>query len=198
MTTLYLVRHAQPDYSAHCDDTEQAPLTEQGRKDAQRVCDFLAEKPIDAIFSSPFPRARDTVEPLGLRLGLPTQFIEDFHERTIGVWLEDFHSYAKRQWEDFSYKVSGGENLREVQQRAVTALQKLLTDYPDQTLVIGGHGTCISTILNHYDSHFGFDDFNRIKGWMPWVVCLNFEGTTYRGRQDLFWIENGREHLCEQ
>ena len=92
MTTLYLVRHAQPDYSAHCDDTEQAPLTEQGRRDAQRVCDFLAEKPIDAIFSSPFPRARDTVEPLGLRLGLPTQFVGDFHERTIGVWLEDFHS----------------------------------------------------------------------------------------------------------
>lgn len=193
MTTVYLVRHAQPDYSDAHEEPENAPLTEQGKRDAQRVCEFLADRKIDAIFSSPYPRAWDTVEPLGCQLGLPIQPAEDFRERTVGVWLEDFNGYAKRQWEDFSYCASGGENLRQVQQRAVAALQKLLKEHPDQTLVVGGHGTCISTILHYYDPSFGFDGFHRIKSWMPWVVRLTFKGTTCLGRQDLFWIKDGRE-----
>ena len=193
MTTVYFVRHAQPDYSDAHEEPEYAPLTAQGRQDAQRVCEFLADRKIDAIFSSPYPRAWDTVEPLSHRLNLPIRPMEDFRERTIGAWLDDFNGYAKHQWEDFSYSVSDGENLHQVQQRAVAALQGLLKEHSDQILVIGGHGTCISTILHHYDPLFGFDGFSRIKSWMPWVVRLRFEGMRCLDRQDLFWIKDRRE-----
>ena len=189
MTTVYFVRHAQPDYSAHHEDTEQASLTPQGRIDAQKACALLADKKIDAIFSSPYPRAKDTVEPLSKALGLPVQFEEDFRERAIGVWLEDFDGYAQRQWSDFSYKISGGESLQEVQQRSTAALEKLLTAYPNKSLVIGGHGTCISTILNRYDASFGYQDFQRIVGWMPWIVQLTFDGLCCKEIKTLFKIE---------
>jgi len=35
------------------------------------------------------------------------------------VWIEDFNSFAKKQWEDFDYKLSDGESLREVQNRNI-------------------------------------------------------------------------------
>ena len=37
MTTIYLVRHAQPDYSDVHADPENAPLTKQGREDSKKM-----------------------------------------------------------------------------------------------------------------------------------------------------------------
>ena len=53
----------------------------------------------------------------------------------------------------------------------------ILTANPGKTLVIGTHGTALSTILNYFDPSFGCDDFMRIINWMPYIVELDFEGT---------------------
>ena len=76
MTALYLVRHAQPVY--------------QGRADSERLADFLQGKGIEQIYSSPYPRAVQTLEPLARRLGLPIELEPDLRERTVGSWVEDF------------------------------------------------------------------------------------------------------------
>ena len=49
MTTIYLVRHAQPDYSDVHADPENAPLTKQGREDSKKMASFLHHEPIDVI-----------------------------------------------------------------------------------------------------------------------------------------------------
>ena len=94
--------------------------------------------------------------------------------------IEDFDRYCLQQWQDFSYKLDGGESLREVQDRSVKALSEVLREYSGRTLVIGGHGTALSTILTYYDSNFGYRDFMRIKDLMPWVVQFDFSGTKCR------------------
>lgn len=44
--------------------------------------------------------------------------IEDFRERRVdSEWIEDFNAFCRKQWEDFSYKLSDGETLSEVQER---------------------------------------------------------------------------------
>lgn len=43
-------------------------------------------------------------------------------------------------------------------------------------IVIGTHGTALSTILNYYDSEFGCSDFLRIIDWMPYIIELDFDG----------------------
>ena len=52
MTTIYLVRHAQPDYSDVHAEPENAPLTKQGREDSKKMVSFLHHEPIDVIVSS--------------------------------------------------------------------------------------------------------------------------------------------------
>jgi len=59
MTTVYFVRHAQPNYENHDDILRE--LTAKGLEDRKLVTTFLADKNVDVVLSSPFKRAVDTV-----------------------------------------------------------------------------------------------------------------------------------------
>lgn len=182
MTTIYFVRHAQPDFSIHDDLTR--PLTSDGAKAATELIEYFKDTSIDMILSSPYIRAYDTVGPLAGDRTLDIIKVDNFRERKISDgWIEDFNSFCKNQWEDFTYKLDGGESLSEVADRNVKALNQVLIDYQGKSVVIGSHGTALSTIINYYDQTFGIDDFDRIKRVMPFVVKMQFdqqELTTYQ------------------
>lgn len=67
---LYIVRHGIPDYATDS-------LTPAGQAQAQAVARRLCLHGIDAIYSSPKGRARQTAQPTAEALGLPVQ-IEPF------------------------------------------------------------------------------------------------------------------------
>lgn len=175
MTVIYFVRHAEPDYSNH--DNMTRALTEKGLADRRLVTDFLADKDITEVLSSPYKRAVDTVKHFADSRGLPVVTVEDFRERQVdSVWIEDIDSFFRKQWSDFSYKLNDGESLGEVQRRNIAALERALEQYPGQNIVIGTHGTALSTIINYYDSGFGYEQFCEIVGLMPWIVRMEFDG----------------------
>ena len=178
MTQIYFVRHAEPNYRNH-DDVERE-LTPRGRADCRLVTDFLADKGIDAILSSPYRRALDTVRPFAEAMRLPIEHVPDFRERKVDtVWIEDFDSFSRQQWADFDFHLEGGESLREVQQRNIAALEIVLREHDGHRVVIGGHGTAISTVLNHFDPSFGHTQFEGIRRVMPWIVRLDFDGNDF-------------------
>lgn len=86
---------------------------------------------------------------------------------------------ARKQWEDFSYKLEKGESLREVQQRNIKAINAILEKTSsDETIVIGTHGTALSTIINYYQKDFKFEMFDKYKHKFPWIVEAEFDGNT--------------------
>ncbi|MBP1925372.1 2,3-bisphosphoglycerate-dependent phosphoglycerate mutase [Sedimentibacter acidaminivorans] len=173
MTIIYFVRHAEPDYNIHDDLTR--PLTSKGKKDVELVNNFLEDKHIDVVLSSPFLRAIETVNKFSEKTNTNIIVIDDFRERKIdNCWIEDFNKFSMKQWNDFDYKLSNGECLREVQQRNINALKKILIEYENQNIVIGSHGTALSTIINYYDKSFCYDNFNEIRTLMPWIVKFTF------------------------
>lgn len=91
------------------------------------------------------------------------------------VWIEDFTSFTKKQWSDFTYKLSDGECLQEVQTRNISALQQVINQYAGKNIVVGSHGTALSTIINYYDNSFGYSDFDKIRNVMPWIVKFVFD-----------------------
>lgn len=108
--------------------------------------------------------------------------VEDFRERKVtDQWIENFDELSKEQWEDFNYKFSDGENLNEVALKNVTALENLLEIHVGQSIVVGSHVTSLFTIINHYTGKFSFEDFNKIKGIIPWLVQFNFNGSKLIG-----------------
>ena len=176
-TTVYFIRHAQPDLAVREDAVR--PLSAKGKEDARRLVRFFEGIAIDSIYSSPFLRAVDTVRPLADQRGLAIETVEDFRERKVDTgWIEDFQAFARRQWADFQYKLTDGECLAEVQARNVGALKEVLKRHSDGHIVIGTHGTALSTILHDYDpSSYGYDWFERIRKVTPLVVRVSFDET---------------------
>ncbi len=174
MTTIYFVRHAQPNYENHDDMSRE--LSAKGLADRKLVTKFLSDKQVDIVLSSPFKRAVDTVCDCAEINGITIETIDDFRERKVDSgWIEDFSAFCKAQWEDFHYKLSDGECLQEVQDRNIKALNEVLVTYKDKVIVIGTHGTALSTIINYYDNSFGHAEFEKIKTLMPWVVKMTFD-----------------------
>lgn len=174
MTVVYFVRHAEPNVENHDDFSRE--LTEKGKEDSKLVTDFLADKKIEIVLSSPYCRSVETVRDFFERFGLNCQMDVDFREREIGTWVEDFGAYSKKQWEDFSYCLPSGESLRDVQERNIRALRKALNKYVGKNIVIGSHGTALSTVLRFFIPAYGYSDFQRIRSLMPWVVRFDFSG----------------------
>ena len=187
MTTIYFVRHAQSDYRIH--DDMIRPLSAKGAVDTVLVTEFLFNKQIDEILSSPYRRAIDTIADFANKVKLPIQIIDDFRERKVdSVWIDDFKAFSEKQWNDFSYKLSDGECLAEVQDRNIAALNSVLSKYKNKNIVIGTHGTALSTIINYYDHTYNFADFMAMVDIMPWVVKMDFndDGCISIEKIDLF------------
>ena len=174
MTKIYFVRHAEPNYNNRDDISRE--LSAKGMADRELVTQFLSDKNIEVVLSSPYKRAVDTVTHFADSEGLNIEIIVDFRERKVdSVWIEDFTAFSKAQWTDFDYKLSDGESLNDVQSRNISALNSVLEKYKDKNIAIGSHGTALSTIINYYDNSFGYEDFERIRTVMPWIVEFTFQ-----------------------
>lgn len=175
MTNIYFVRHAEPNYNNHDDLTRE--LSPKGMTDRELVTAFFADKQVDIVLSSPYKRAIDTVAHLASLRDLPITTIDDFRERKVdSSWIDDFDAFTRNQWADFNYKLTDGETLAEVQERNISALQEVIERHKGKTVVIGSHGTALSTIINYFVTQFGIEEFTRIKSIMPWIVRFSFIG----------------------
>lgn len=179
-TTLYLVRHAEPNYENHNDAERE--LTAQGLTDSLKVTKFLLDKHVQHLYSSPYKRAIDTVKDFSEKASLPITTISDIRERKIdSVWIEDFESFTRKQWTDFSYRYSDGESLGQVQKRMVKAIRTLLAEHPDGIIAAASHGTALSTLVNYFQPSFGLADFQSIKHLFPFILKCSFEGEICTG-----------------
>lgn len=108
--------------------------------------------------------------------------------------------------EKYEYKKAIVENIDELVRTRIIVLRAAnkLSDDVDMSvvekesyayykilkhIVIGTHGTALSTILNFYDNGFGCEDFLRIIDWMPYIIELDFEGDKLVGTQEHCHVE---------
>lgn len=196
MTTFLLIRHATHALLKRTlvGRTPGVPLDDEGREQAARLAERLANlKPL-ALYSSPVQRAVETAAPLSERWGLPVQVAEEFSELDFGEWAgRDFSDLDElKQWEYFNTYRSGtrppgGESMLEVQARAVTSLQRLHAEHPGSLIAIVSHGDVIRAMLNYYLGA-PLDLFRRLEispasvsvldlqDWGPHVLLVNHLG----------------------
>ena len=171
-TNIYFVRHAEPDYENHNDRLRD--LTAKGAEDAKKVAEYFMDKEIEMVLSSPYRRAVNTVQPFARAVFMPIVAVEDFRERAVSdEWIPDWNEFSKKQWEDFDYKLSGGESLNEVKERVIRGFEWVLTQYKGKNVVVGSHGTALAVLLNHLDPSFGYEQLKEMT--MPWIVCVTVE-----------------------
>jgi|GEM_PF-4579473 len=90
MTTVYFIRHAEPDKTKF-DDEFNCPLTPKGQADCARVTGFLHDKAIDIVFSSPYKRTVDTVKPFADYAKLKINIVDEFREwkQALDGWNQE-------------------------------------------------------------------------------------------------------------
>jgi broad specificity phosphatase PhoE len=81
MSTLYFVRHAKAGSRSHWQDDDRVrPLSKSGLKQAEGLVSVLGPYAIAAVFSSPYLRCVQTVEPLARPRRLAVQKTEQLAE----------------------------------------------------------------------------------------------------------------------
>lgn len=178
MCTTYLIRHAEPVVGSDGRPTADAPLSEKGRRDAANLVKRLGDVEIEAIYSSPFRRARETVRPLAQSRDLQICEVLDLRERTLGhgpFEESNFEAAVRATWNDFSFAEPGGESNGTAQNRAMAALRELQSLRITGAIVICTHATLLALILHHLDRSVGFEFWRGIS--MPDVYRLDLDQT---------------------
>ncbi len=159
MTTFYLVRHAEKDAPADL-LSGRAPgpgLTAAGHRQAARLAEALAGKPIERVISSPLQRARETALPLARGLGLGAGQSEAFRDIDYGAWTGRTAESLQGdpQWQRFHAFRSGrripeGESLSEVQARFVREMLRLRAELPEGGIAVISHSDPIKLAIAHF------------------------------------------------
>ena len=160
MTHFFLVRHGENDWVKKNRLAGWIPgvhLNENGRCQAQDAGARLAPQPVKAIYSSPVVRCVETAEYIAPHFQLPIIINEEFGETRYGEWEgKKVKKLAKKpQWQIVQFfpsrmRFPGGEALREVQFRAIQALEKLGDQHKSESVVVVSHADVIKLVLAHY------------------------------------------------
>ena len=146
----YLVRHGQTASSlrkAYSGRTDVA-LTELGREQARAAAQRLAELGIDAVFTSPLSRARDTAQAIadatGAPLAVDERLIEVDYHAFEGLDREAARAKFGQPFEDwrgdpFGSPVDGMEPLGDALVRARAATAYAL-DAAERPVIVGHQG----------------------------------------------------------
>jgi 2,3-bisphosphoglycerate-dependent phosphoglycerate mutase len=159
------------------------PLSAQGCEDARRVAGILLHCPFGVILSSPFLRARQTIEPLATRLDLPVHIEPDLRERQLGCSaVEDFSKAVEATWQEPCFAQPGGEPNVIAQRRGAAVVRRLREQHPAGHIVLSTHGNLMALILQRYDPSVDFAFWKSLT--MPDIYTLNFgqDGTAVVNR----------------
>ena len=149
-TTILLMRHGETAWNRGNIFRGQydIPLNENGRAQATFLARALAARRIDAAYSSPLSRARETADIVLAPHGINAVIHAGLTDFDYGQWtgLED-HAVAQ-QWPEehtcwrtapHTLQVPGGDTLQRVFDRAFAAVEDLVQQHSGQTIAIVAH-----------------------------------------------------------
>jgi probable phosphoglycerate mutase len=158
-TTVLLVRHGRTPTTGQL-LPGRAPglhLAEAGAKQAVRAGERIAElKRLDAIYSSPLERARETAAPIGRATGLKVKIDKGLLECDFGDWTgaELKHLMKLPEWRTVqrapsTFRFPNGESFTEMQLRIVNTLDRLRGLHAGGTIVCVSHADPIKAAMAH-------------------------------------------------
>ena len=144
--TLYLIRHAQSQQTAL--PIETWPLSDVGRRQAQRLAELPFWQDVQIICTSVEPKAIQTAQIVAAQHELPIEPVFDLRElRRPGDLVGDYETAVRQALENPTASVNGWEPAGEAQTRIITAIERLLMLHQDKTLAVVSHGQVLTLYL---------------------------------------------------
>lgn len=158
MTTLWLIRHPQPESGAEgrCYGSLDWRLSERGLLQAQSIAGRLRGEPLAAIYTSPRLRCLQAAEALAAGRTCPLETLDALRELDFGDFegrryeeIERSHPEIYREWMEHPTEVQfpGGECFRTMRQRVLDAAADLRARHAADTIALITHGGAVRIIL---------------------------------------------------
>ncbi|WP_034758137.1 histidine phosphatase family protein [Rossellomorea vietnamensis] len=169
MKEIYIVRHAKAEGQPF-----HASLTMEGERQARQLASFLENRSIQAIYSSPFKRALDTIAPFADRSSLRVQEDNRLGERVLSDQdLPDWMEKLKMSFEDFSLSLPGGESNQMAMERAGSFVDEVMGK-EEEHIVCVSHGNLTTLLLKLFDESYGYNELFALSN--PDVYLVRLEG----------------------
>jgi broad specificity phosphatase PhoE len=158
-TRVYLIRHgatvlSAEDRFAGASDVE---LSDEGREQAARLGERLADRPLARVYASPMKRTLETARLVAGPHNLDPVPKDGLREINHGRWegltrkeVEARFGAEYEAWEadPFTFAPEGGESGVSVMARALPALREVVIAHPNQSVAVVSHKATIRLLLS--------------------------------------------------
>jgi len=168
MTEIILARHGETEWNVEevFRGRIDIELNETGIKQAELLAEYLSERQIDAIYSSPLKRAVKTAEIIAGYHKLDVEITPGLIDFDCGEWHGLLHQEVKDKYKELyalwvshpdKVKLPAGESLNDVRKRAIGVVDNVVAKY-EGTVVLAAHRVVnkvlICALLGLDNSHF--------------------------------------------
>jgi 2,3-bisphosphoglycerate-dependent phosphoglycerate mutase len=176
MKYIYIVRHAKADGQPF-----HASLTQEGEEQARSLVSFLEKYPVESIYSSPFRRALQTIQPFADHKGIPIHEDDRLGERILSEKdFPDWKDKLRESFEDFSLVFPGGESNEEGMKRAASFIEDIVKSEENHIVVVS-HGNLTTLLLRCFDEKYGFNELFALTNPDVYLVKVD------EGRVERVW-----------
>lgn len=158
-TLVLLVRHGRTPTTGQV-LPGRAPglhLADEGQAQAERAGERIAAlgaKRVQAVYSSPMERARETAVPIARALGLRVRANRGLLEADFGSWtgrklgeLAKLPEWQQVQRYPSGFRFPGGESFSQMQERACDTIRTLVARHPGEAVVAVSHADPIKAVV---------------------------------------------------
>lgn len=158
---VYLIRHGQTDFNLKSivqGSGVDTDLNELGRKQADAFFEAYKHIPFDKVYTSALKRSQQSVKRF-LDLGLPHDALVGLNEISWGtkeghrvtLQEDEYYHYMLKQWQtgNTTIRIEGGESPDDVVKRMKPAVDYIMRQQNEKTILICMHGRAIRILLCH-------------------------------------------------
>ena len=158
VTQIYLIRHAEAEGNVKefFQGNVDTPLTEKGEQQLECLVQRFAEIPLDAIYTSPFQRAKLTAEAVGRGRALSIEPEYELREINGGEWegrtWAEIPRLFPRQYELWTHKMwlfaaPHGDTMTDVYYRMQETMKRIAEENAGKTVAVISHGCAVRNFL---------------------------------------------------
>ena len=192
---LLIIRHALPIRRELDSGAADPELSEAGHEQAAHLSRYLVDERIDALYSSPLARARETAAPLSAAKSLDvvtSPGIAEWDQNSPEyVPVEELKANNDPRWQamlDGAW--ASDESEAEFRDRVVSSIESIIAEHRGQRVAVVCHGGVINGYLSHI---LGLDSFAR-GFFYPNYTSINRVAAASSGEREVITV-NETAHL---
>ncbi|HQC13766.1 histidine phosphatase family protein [Mesotoga prima] len=180
MPEIYFLRHGQSQSNVEnrfANGNDGYPLTDQGRRQAEKAAEFLRSKKIRKVYTSPIHRAVQTAEIVCSKWGLTPSVIsviDKIREFSVGIFegkriagkARELYVDLKKAWAmgDMDTRIPEGESHREIIDRLWKGIEYALVGNGQEPVLMVSHGGLLSMALPYMCDNLDLTTFYEQEG----------------------------------